>query len=96
MGFKGGKPINGFHSGSGGSSSAGLGIGISFLVVLVVAGAAAAVWFVRKRQFGTKPPGAIAFENPSYIRETNPDSAHVSSTYIIIITAIIIVGHLIY
>jgi len=26
-----------------------------------------------------KPPGAVAFENPSYIREANPDSSLTSS-----------------
>lgn len=67
--------ISSAHTGPG--SSAGLGIGISFLVILIVVGAVGAVWFLRKRQFA-KPPGAIAFENPSYIRETNPDSMHVN------------------
>lgn len=59
-----------------------MGIGIAFLVFLLVGVTVGAVWFIRKRQFGTKPPGAIAFENPSYIRETNPDAAssHTSTT----------------
>ncbi len=54
-----------------------MGFGIAFLVCLVLGATVAAVWFIRNRQFGLKPPGAIAFENPSYIRETNPD-VHVS------------------
>ncbi|ODM96583.1 Ig-like and fibronectin type-III domain-containing protein C25G4.10 [Orchesella cincta] len=62
-------------------SHAGMGIGIAFLVFLLVGITVGAVWFIRKRQFGTKPPGAIAFENPSYIRETNPDaSSHATTT----------------
>ncbi|XP_021960351.1 Ig-like and fibronectin type-III domain-containing protein 1 [Folsomia candida] len=56
-----------------GGSNVALGFGIAFLVCLVLGAAVASVWFIRNRQFGLKPPGAIAFENPSYIRETNPD-----------------------
>lgn len=30
-----------------------------------------AVWFVRKRQLEAKPPTAIAFENPTYARDSS-------------------------
>ena len=57
-----------------GGSGTGVGVGVTLLILALIAAAVGAIWVFRKRQFGPKPPGAIAFENPSYIRETNPDS----------------------
>jgi len=58
-----------------GGSNPGVGVGVTLLVLIIVTAALGAIWIFRKKQFGPKPISAIAFENPSYIREPNPDAS---------------------